>query len=259
VTPLPPPPSDGGQRQVSMHVSGLGPATLYHVRLVAGDGGIFGWIPGGDRTFTTTPPPGPLPPAVAPPRVAPPTGAVPAPVPALGRRVVVAPVSGTVKVRLPGASRFAVLSAGDAVPSGATVDTRAGTVELVTALPGGKTQAAQFHGGVFRVRQSAAGDGTTDIDLRGPALVCARVRAGAAAVTKRRPPRRKLWAADRGGRFRTHGRNSVTTVRGTKWVTTDTCAGTRTTVTSGAVSVRDLHRKRTVLVRAGHTYVARRR
>jgi hypothetical protein len=45
-------------------------------------------------------------------------------------------------------------------------------------------------------------------------------------------------------------------VRGTSWVTTDTCAGTRTTVTSGAVSVRDLARKRTVLVRAGRSYLA---
>jgi hypothetical protein len=76
-------------------------------------------------------------------------------------------------------------------------------------------------------------------------------------VTRRRLPVRRLWARDRGGRFRTHGRNSVATVRGTSWVTTDTCAGTRTTVTSGAVSVRDVRRRRTVLVRAGHSYLAR--
>jgi hypothetical protein len=255
------PPADSGRRAVSTRVTGLAPATLYHVRLVAGDAGSFGWIPGDDRTFTTAPPPAPLPPAVVPPPVAPPAAAapVPAPAPALGRHVVVAPLAGTVKVRPPGATRFAVLGAGDAVPSGATVDSRAGTVALTTALPGGRTQVAQFHGGVFRVRQSAAGDGTTDIDLRGPALDCGPVRARAAAVTRRKPPQRKLWAADNGGRFRTHGRNSVTTVRGTKWVTTDTCAGTRTTVTAGAVLVRDLRRKRTVLVRGGHSYVARRR
>jgi hypothetical protein len=51
----------------------------------------------------------------------------------------------------------------------------------------------------------------------------------------------------------------VATVRGTRWVTTDTCAGTRTTVTAGSVAVRDLRRGRTVVVRAGHTYLARRR
>ena len=94
--------------------------------------------------------------------------------------------------------------------------------------------------------------------LRGP-LACTgtRARAGAAAVQRRKPPVRRLWASDKGGRFRTHGRNSVTTVRGTRWITTDTCAGTRTTVTSGAVAVRDLRRRRTVLVRAGHSYLAR--
>jgi hypothetical protein len=209
------PASGNGPRPVSVPVTGLTPATLYHFRLVAGDGRIFGWTAGNDQTFTTAPAPTPLPPA------------------------------------------------GGAVPTGAVVDTRGGEVALTTALPGGKTQTARFHGGVFRVRQSAAGGGITDIDLRGPALQCARpkgtARASAAAATKRKPRRRKLWGSDKGGRFRTHGANSVATVRGTRWVTTDTCAGTRTTVTNGAVSVRDVHRKRTVLVRAGHSYLARSR
>jgi hypothetical protein len=163
-----------------------------------------------------------------------------------------------VKVKAPGAAGFVVLGAGGTVPSGAVVDTRGGEVALTTALPGGKTQTAQFHGGVFSVRQSAAAGGLTDITLRGPVLECGSGKGGAraaAATTKRR----KLWGSDKGGRFRTHGRNSVATVRGTRWVTTDTCAGTRTTVTQGSVSVRDLRRKRTVLVRAGHSYVARSR
>jgi hypothetical protein len=181
----------------------------------------------------------------------------PAP-PALGKTVAVAPVSGTVKVKAPGAAGFVVLGAGSTVPSGAVVDTRGGEVALTTALPGGKTQTAQFHGGVFRVRQSASAGGLTDIDLRGPALQC-RSRKGGARAAAATTKRRKLWGSDRGGRFRTHGRNSVATVRGTRWVTTDTCAGTRTTVTQGSVSVRDLRRKRTVLVRAGHSYVARSR
>ena len=162
-------------------------------------------------------------------------------------------------VKVPGAASYAVLGAGAAVPSGAILDTRRGEVALTTALPNGTTQTGQFHGGVFRVRQSASAGGTTDIDLRGPAPSCrtTKARARAAAVTPVK--RRKLWGSDRGGRFRTHGRNSVATVRGTKWVTTDTCAGTRTTVTEGSVSVRDVHRKRPVLVRAGHSYLARSR
>jgi hypothetical protein len=183
-------------------------------------------------------------------------------VPALGTSVVVAPVAGTVRVKVPGAAGFTTLAAGAAVPSGAILDTRAGTVALTTALDNGRTQTATFHSGVFQVRQSKTGHGLTDIFLRGPALNCgpSRASARAAAVTARRKrPRRQLWGRDNGGRFRTHGKNSVATVRGTSWVTTDTCRGTRTTVRSGAVSVRDVHRHRTVLVRAGHSYLARRR
>jgi hypothetical protein len=213
------------------------------------------FLAGDDQTFTTAPAAAPIAPAVAPaPLPAPPT-----PTPALGKSVVVAPVSGTVTVKVPGAAGYAVLGAGAAVPSGAVLDTRRGEVALTSALPNGTTQTGQFHGGVFRVRQSAAAGGTTDIDLRGPAPSCrtGKGRARAAAVTPVK--RRKLWGSDRGGRFRTHGRNSVATVRGTRWVTTDTCAGTRTTVTRGSVSVRDVHRKRSVLVRAGHSYLARSR
>jgi hypothetical protein len=258
------PPGGNGWRAVSAQVTGLSPGTLYHYRLVAGDGLPFGWIFANDQTFTTAAPPAPLPAAVTPATVAPtPTAAATPATPTLGETVVVAPVSGTVKVKAPGGAGFVALGAGGAVPAGATVDTRRGEVALTTALPNGTTQTAQFHGGVFRVRQSSKAGGTIDIDLRGPALACGRSRSSsgsarartAAATTKRR----KLWGSDKGGRYRTHGRNSVATVRGTKWVTTDTCAGTRTTVTEGSVSVRDTRRKRTVLVRAGHTYVARAR
>jgi hypothetical protein len=66
-----------------------------------------------------------------------------------------------------------------------------------------------------------------------------------------------LWARDRHGRFRSRGRNSVATVRGTRWVTRETCAGTLTRVMDGAVDVFDRHTHRTVRVRAGHSYLAR--
>jgi hypothetical protein len=66
-----------------------------------------------------------------------------------------------------------------------------------------------------------------------------------------------LWAQDRHGRFRTRGRNSVATVRGTRWVTRETCTGTLTRVMEGAVDVFDQHKHRTVRVRAGHSYLAR--
>ena len=86
----------------------------------------------------------------------------------------------------------------------------------------------------------------------------ARARcAGANASYIRRDPVRRLWGHDRGGRFRTFGRHSQATVRGTRWLTADTCAGTLTFVKRGAVVVRDFARRRNVLVRAGHRYLAR--
>jgi ferric-dicitrate binding protein FerR (iron transport regulator) len=66
-----------------------------------------------------------------------------------------------------------------------------------------------------------------------------------------------VWGSDRNGRFRTRGSNSVATVRGTKWYVEDRCDGTYTKVTSGEVVVRDLVKRKTVVVKAGRSYLAR--
>jgi ferric-dicitrate binding protein FerR (iron transport regulator) len=49
----------------------------------------------------------------------------------------------------------------------------------------------------------------------------------------------------------------VATVRGTSWYVEDRCDGTLTRVSKGSVSVYDRGRHRTVVVRAGHSYLAR--
>jgi hypothetical protein len=46
-------------------------------------------------------------------------------------------------------------------------------------------------------------------------------------------------------------------VRGTIWLTEDTCAGTRVTVRRGLVAVSDFARHRTVMVPKHHSYLAR--
>ena len=82
----------------------------------------------------------------------------------------------------------------------------------------------------------------------------------ASAHPKKRPhttPAPSLWAHDNHGQYSTRGNNSVATVRGTWWETVNTCSGTLTRVKKGLVSVRNLRRHRTVLVRAGHSYLAR--
>ena len=46
-------------------------------------------------------------------------------------------------------------------------------------------------------------------------------------------------------------------MRGTTWLTQDTCTTTPIRVTQGVVDVRDLVKRKTVLVRKGKRYVAR--
>lgn len=242
---------------VTVGVGSLEPATAYHARLVASsDRGVSS---GADVTFTT-PALGDSAtalPAPAAPSPLPGTELVPAPAaaPVLGRSVAVAPASGTVLVRVPGATNPAALADGASIPVGSIVDTRAGSVSLRTALPGGTTQTGTFHGGLFEVRQPAGGHGMTELVLRGALPTCPAGGARAAAVTRRRPPR-SLWGHDRHGHFRTRASNSVITVRGTTWFVSDRCDGTLTRVTSGSVAVRDLHTGRTVVVRAGHRHLA---
>jgi hypothetical protein len=238
----------------------LQPATTYHVRLVAAND-HDDVTPGDDVTFATPATAQDAAPLATPvaPSPLPGTELGPAPVaaPVLGHSVAIAPASGVVLVRVPGATRAAALSAGASVPLGSILDTRAGSVKLQAALPGGATQAGTFHGGLFEVRQPTGGHGMTELMLRGALPTCPTGGARAAAVTRKRPPR-ALWGHDRHGRFRTRASNSVITVRGTTWYVADRCDGTLTRVTSGSVSVRDLHRQRTVVVRAGHSYLARR-
>jgi streptogramin lyase len=247
-----------GSVSVSATVAGLVPYTSYHYRLVATNGTDTTYGP--DRRLVTkrVDPLVPVPPALDQTPVT--TPAPTAPVPELGRSVVVGAAKGAVKVRLAGSKAFVALGSNVSVPTGSELDTTKGTVTLVSALDTrGRTQAGTFSGGRFQVRQSKTGRGMTDLYLRGlkPKRCAATNRASASAVRKKR--KRRLWGRDDRGRFRTHGSDSVATVRGTRWLTEDRCDGTLTRVTQGSVVVRDLHTKRTKVVRAGHSYLARRR
>ncbi len=190
--------------------------------------------------------------------------------PSLGKTLGVAAVQGTVTATSPSGAPLD-LGAAKIVPTGTVIDARAGTAELKTALDRkGATQTGRFWGAVFEVRQSASAHGMVALVLRGgdfshcKATNKAVARAAVATTktkhkrksTKKKPPR-SLWGSDDHGRFQTRGRGSVATVRGTKWLTQDTCAGTLTRVAAGAVAVRDLRRHRTVVVTRGHQYLAR--
>ncbi len=183
------------------------------------------------------------------------------PAPAKGTAVVAAPVAGEVRVKIPGTGEYRALADLASVPVGSIVDARAGKISLASETGRG-TQTGQFWGAVFQVRQDRSGKGMTELHLKGGSFAGCR-RSGektvARAAGKRRKPVRALWGKDKGGRFRTHGRDSVATVRGTTWKVVDRCDGTLTRVTEGAVSVRDRHTGRRTLVRAGERHFARHR
>jgi hypothetical protein len=244
---------------VSAQISGLAPATTYHVRLIALN--HHGFARGQDVPFTTLAPavPAPALPAAPSPPGTPgtPGSANSVAPPVLGQSVNADVRSGKVTVKVPGAAGYVALTDLTSLPVGSILDTRDGGVTLRTALPDGTTQAAVFHGGLFEVRQPQGAGGLTEVVLRGALTGCSNggARAAAASKKKRKPPRR-LWGSDSKGKFRTRGGSSVATVRGTAWYVEDRCDGTLTRVSKGSVSVYDGGRKRSVIVRAGHSYLA---
>jgi hypothetical protein len=154
---------------------------------------------------------------------------------------------------------FVPLSQVRQIPVGSFLDTRKGAVRLTSASDTkGTTQAGEFSDGLFQVLQSRkrSAKGLTDLVLKGKLKSCVtRTRGKRARASLSRRALRRL-SGNAKGRFRTTGRFSAATVRGTKWTVTDRCDSTLTKVTRGNVAVRDFGRKMTVLVRAGKSYVA---
>jgi phosphodiesterase/alkaline phosphatase D-like protein len=272
--------------QVTSAVNGLEPGVTYRYRVVAQNSD--GQTVGGERTFATpaeprtdtTPPGGDPdgtdgdPPADDPPAddPAPPgDGPVQAdglPVPTLsppvGRSANAAPVSGTVRVRVPGSGDFVELTEGAGIPIGSVVDASDGAVTITTASDTrGGAQSANFTGSEFKVLQRRAAKPITDIVLTGGTLneCTPRILTKLGDVTaagRRKWSRRRLWGNGH-GRFRTRGRHGTATVRGTWWLTEDRCDGTLVRVKRGLVEVRDLELRKTVYVAAGESYFARSR
>ena len=189
-------------------------------------------------------------------------------------------VSGEVFVKLPaGAARasqatkppkgFVRLTVAQTIPVGSTLDTAKGRVSLRTASDTRKhVQTAEFFRGRFLVRQVRKPRGKakkrstkliTELRLVGSSFSKA-CRAKASISQKKRSKKRvRRLFGDGKGSFRTRGRNAAATVRGTRWGVQDRCDGTLVTVQRGRVEVRDLVKRKTVIVRTGKTYLARRR
>ena len=194
-----------------------------------------------------------------------------APPPVLGKTASVAPEKGVVLIKLPpgasarasglsaaAATGFVPLTEAKTVPVGSTLDTTKGTVKLSTATnSSGGRQDGHFSQGQFKVLQAHKNPLTTISMTGGNLSSCSKLpRGGAAKTTAARRHGRSLFSNVH-GHFRTRGRNSAATVRGTAFLVKDTCAGTLTTVKHGTVTVRDFTLRKNVTVKAHHKYLAR--
>ena len=236
---------------VSTAISGLTAFATYHFRVVASN--PSGTTYGQDATYVASGIPATGGSAVQTP------GLPRASRPAFGRSATVQAVSGSVLVERRDGRGFARLRADSTVPNGTTIDATRGVVRLTNVRRrGGTLQTGTFWGGAFRVAQARDRHAYTVIALTGK-LVCRKGKARGSAAVSPPKPKPHLWGRDDHGRFITRGHTAVATVRGTAWLTTETCRGTVVKVKRGVVSVRDLVRHRTVRLTAGRSYLARRR
>jgi len=172
-----------------------------------------------------------------------------------GVRLQGVPLAGTVRIKPPGASGFRPLTEDEAIAVGSLVDTTAGKISLTSIDAAGVEQRASFFGAIFRVDQSL-GARLVILSLRGGPTGCGGPEAGASAATASAKSSNGLWGSGK-GHFRTEGSFGSATVRGTIWLTAETCSGTFFKVNRGVVAVRDFPRARTVTVPGGKSYLAR--
>ncbi len=186
------------------------------------------------------------------------------PPPQLGISGNIAPVSGKVLVKVPGTTAFVLLSSLRQVPYGTIVDATHGRVDLTSATTTTTTtQTGEFFAGEFAISQNRSG--LVQGKLVGGSLSgCPKVRKShshghvhARALASAKRTVRKLWA-NAHGKFSTKGNYASGAVQGTEWLTEDRCDGTLIKVTRDKVKVTDFVRHRSVIVKVGHSYFAKR-
>jgi hypothetical protein len=132
----------------------------------------------------------------------------------------------------------------------------------------GKTQTATLTGSVFKVTQVRKGitKGMTDFNLIESAFqgapsygLCKAKgkKATDATVASLSTKTLQLLKVSGHGKFRTTGRYSAATVRGTIYTVADQCNGTLTHVIRDTVLVNDFTRHTTILLHAGQSYLAK--
>jgi streptogramin lyase len=238
---------------VSATLAGLTPYTTYHFRLVASDCATSSCqtlTP--DQSFTT--------------------GSTLQPVPNVTVGVTV--TAGTILIKLRGHHGFTRLRAGELIPLGSTVDARHGTLLIQSAVgPGaGHVASGLFSSGIFVITQPP-GTTVTVLALSSSFASCsaptlkATARIAAAGAKKNKKPKRTKKKVSHKtvnevfgnahGQFSTRGHYATAADQGTRWRTADRCDGTLISVSAGKVTVTDFVHHRTLVLTAGHHYLAR--
>jgi hypothetical protein len=190
------------------------------------------------------------------------------PPPTIGKTFNAQVVNGTVTCRATAAGAFKPVTAATQFKVGTECDATKGAVRITTAAGPAKTkrvgaaapvtQSAIFFQGRFKLSQARTAQSYTTLTLTGGDFkkTCAKKtrREGSAGAAD--PLVRKLWGKGK-GRFRTKGRYSSASVRGTYWNTEDHCNSTVTRVRSGTVVVEDTVKHKKVTVTGGHEYIAK--
>jgi hypothetical protein len=239
-TPPQPVGADSTSHTVTASLTGLIPGALYHVRLVATNGA--GTTFGQDQAFTAAQ-------AAAPPP------------PVLGKSEDAKPVSGRVFIRT-ASGQFIPLTGATRIPTGSVIDALHGSLQLIAAVGKGKTEHGIFGGAVFKLTQARTGLSTLRLlenAFKGaPSFAsCKAHKAADPTATSASSKTLQLLKASAHGKFRTSGRYSAATVRGTKWTIADRCDGTLTRDITHSVAVTDFVRHKTIILHAGQSYLAR--
>lgn len=272
ITPVQTVGSDSTSHAVTARISGLLPDALYHVRLVASSSA--GAAQGPDQTFITA------------------TGPAPPP-PTLGHTANITVISGIVLIKPPHGKTihavpdavigptltkglgFVPLTQARQVPIGSQIDALRGTLELVVAsAQRDHTQRARLTGGLYTISQTSKGPqkGLTTLALDegafsgAPSYTSCKAKSSARTaldLPHSNKPKlssqilQTLSASDNHGKFRTKGRYSAGTARGTQWTTQDRCDGTLTRVRRRVVDVLNFATHKTITLHAGRSYLAK--
>ena len=228
------------------------PNALYHVRLVATNSA--GTTFGPHVTFAT--PKAPVPPP-----------------PSLGKSFT-GSATGLVLIQVNG--KFVPLTQLSKIPNGAVINALHGTLTLNTAASGGtqhatlaakkkpkkpKTQSGKFGGAVFKVTQTHSGLATLALvegaKFKGaPTYASCTTKKGKAFAAGVSSKTLQLLHASAHGKFRTKGRYSAATIRGTIWTIADRCDGTLVHAIKDTVTVDDFVLHKIISLRSGHSYLA---